>query len=125
MKQRFVRPGDELTDDTTVVVRGGELRRALLVEDASRAHAVYGVYAISVFAADGVTVDELVQTSPLVRFEQVTLMRVGAIRAAGLAIRPTGRNPLHHSIEFEELEAGVERLLRCESRTVLNPYHEE
>ena len=124
MKQRFVRPDDELSDDTTVVVRGGELRRDLLIEDAGRAHAVYGVDAISVFAADGVTVDELVQTSPLVRFGLLTLMRVGAIRAAGLVIRPTGRNRLHHGIDFEDLDDGVERLLRCESRTTINPYHE-
>jgi len=27
MKQRFIRVGDELTDDVTVVVRGGDLDR--------------------------------------------------------------------------------------------------
>ena len=106
MKQRYVRPGGELTDETVVVVRGGELRRELLDADARRAHAAYGTYAISVFAADGVTVDELAQAQPLIRFELLTLMTVGTIRAGGLLIRPTGRNRLHHSIEFEDLDEG-------------------
>lgn len=61
MKQRFIRPDGELADDTMLVVRGGVLDRALLEDDARRAHAVYGTYSVSVFAADGVTVDELVQ----------------------------------------------------------------
>jgi hypothetical protein len=125
MKQRYVRPGSELSDETVVVVRGGELRRDLLEVDARTAHAVYGTYAISVFAADGVTVDELAQAQPLVRFELLTLMTVGAIRAAGLVIRPTGRNPLHHSIDFDDLDDGLARLLNCECRTTINPYHEE
>jgi hypothetical protein len=125
VKQRYVRPGGELTDETTVVVRGGELRRELLQADARRAFTAYGTYAISVFAADGVTVDELAQEQPLVRFELLTLMTVGTIRAAGLLIRPTGRNRLHHSIEFGDLGDGIERLLHCEYRTTINPYHEE
>jgi hypothetical protein len=124
VKQRHIRPSGVLSDDTVVVVRGGELRRELLVEDARRAHAVYGVYAISVFAADGVTVDELVQTSPLVRFESLTLMSVGSIRAAGLVLVPSGRNPLHHSIDVDDLDEGLDRLVGCDHRTVVNPYHE-
>jgi hypothetical protein len=124
VKQRYVRAGDELTDDTVVVVRGGELDRDLLVRDAQRAHAVYGTYAISVFAAVGVTVDELAQEPPLVRFESLTLTTVGAIRAVGLVIRPTGRNRLHYSVDLHDLEDGIEHLLRCEHRTVVNPYHE-
>ncbi len=124
MKQRFVRADSELRDDTVVVVRGGALRAELISQDAQRTHVAYGVYAISVFAADGVTVDELAQEPPLVRFDAMTLMTVGAIRSAGLAIRPTGRNPLHHSIDFDDLDDGVARLLGCEHRTIVNPYHE-
>ena len=124
MKRRYIRPNEELTDDTVVVIRGGELDRDLLVRDAQRAHVVYGTYAISVFAAVGVTVDELAQQPPLVRFESLTLMAVGAIKAAGLVIRPTGRNRLHYSVEFHDLEDGVARLLRCEHRAIVNPYHE-
>ena len=106
MKQRYIRPDGELTDDTVLVVRGGVLDRALLEDDARRAHAVYATYSVSVFAADGVTVDELVQEPPLVRFESFTLISVGTIKAAGLTLRPTGRNRLHHSIEFADLAAG-------------------
>lgn len=125
MKQRYVRPDGDLTDETVVVVRGGVLDPALLAADARRAHAVYGVYAISVFAADGVSVDELAQEPPLVRFERLTWMTVGAIRRAGLALRPTGRNPRHHSIDFEDLDDGIGRLLGCEHRSTVNPYHQE
>ena len=124
MKRRYIRPNDELTDDTVVVIRGGQLDRDLLVRDAQRAHIVYGTYAISVFAAVDVTVDELAQEPPLVRFESLTLMAVGAIKAASLVIRPTGRNRLHYSVEFHDLEDGIARLLRCEHRTIVNPYHE-
>ncbi|MCB0980256.1 MAG: hypothetical protein KDB17_06340 [Ilumatobacter sp.] len=106
------------------MVRGGALDVTLLAEDARRAFAVYGVYAVSVFAADGVSIDELVQSTPLVRFGSLTLMTVGAIRAEGFELVPSGRNPLHHSVDLGDLEAGVDRLLRCEHRTIVNPYHE-
>ena len=43
MKQRFVRPDDELTDETVIVVRGGELLREALEVDASRTFKAYGV----------------------------------------------------------------------------------
>ncbi len=58
MKQRHTRPSDDLSDDTVIVVRGGPLLRERLDADAVRAFNTYGVYAISVFAADGVTVDD-------------------------------------------------------------------
>ena len=124
MKPRHVRPDGELSDETVVVVRGGELDPEILAQDAQRAHDVYGTYAISVFAADGVTVDELAQEPPLVRFASITLMTVGAIRAAGLVLRPSGRNRLHHSIDFDDLEAGLDTWLACEHGTIVNPYHE-
>ena len=108
MKQRFIRLGDELVDDITVVIRGGLLDALVLLEDATRNHAVHGVYGISVFAAKGLTVDELAQVSPLVRFELLTLMTVGAIRQAGLVIEPTGRNPLHYDVTFPDLTSGLE-----------------
>ncbi len=80
MKQRYVRPGGGLSDETIIVVRGGAHDATLLAEDARKAHAVHGVYAVSGFAADGVSVDELVQTTPLIRFGSLTLMTVGAMR---------------------------------------------
>jgi hypothetical protein len=59
MKQRFLRVGDELADEVTVVVRGGVLDANLLRQDALRNHAIYATYGISVFAARDLTVDEL------------------------------------------------------------------
>ena len=124
MKQRFIRAGDELTDDTTIVVRGGALDADLLRQDALRNYAIYATYGISVFAARDLTVDELAQQAPLIRFEQLTLMTAGEVHSAGLRLEPTGRNPRHFDISFTDLDDGIARLLGCEHRTILNPYHE-
>ncbi len=123
MKLRYIRPDGELADETIVVVRGGSLDRASLLEDAVASFEIYGVHAVSVFALDGVTLDELAQQSPLVRFEYLTLMTVGAVRTAGLRLVATGRRPLHYSIEFDRIEDGLDRLRSCEHRSVSNPYH--
>lgn len=96
----------------------------LLRRDALRNHAVYSTYGISVFAARGVSVEELAQQVPLIRFEQLTLMTVGALRVAGLRLNPTGHNPRHFDVAFDDLEVGVAGLLNCEHRTMLNPYYE-
>jgi hypothetical protein len=64
MKQRYLRVGDELADDESVVVRGGELDREILRTDALRNHAIYGSYGISVFAVRDLTLDELAQQPP-------------------------------------------------------------
>jgi hypothetical protein len=88
VKQRFIRVGDELADEITVVVRGGTLGAELLRQDALRNHAIYATYGISVFAARDASVDELAQQTPLVRFVQLTLITVGTLRAAGLRPQP-------------------------------------
>lgn len=124
MKQRYLRVGDELADNESVVVRGGELDREILRTDALRNHAIYGSYGISVFAVRGLTLDELAQRPPLVRFERLTIMTAGTLRAAGLRLDPTGRNPRHFDVSFDDLDDGVDRLCNCEHRVVVNPYHE-
>jgi hypothetical protein len=124
VKQRYIRVGDELGDEVTIVVRGGILDPDLLRADALRNHAIYGTLGISVFAVRDLTLDELAQQTPLVRFGQLTLIIVGALRSAGLRLDPTGRNPRHFDITFEVLDDGVARLLGCEHRTIVNPYHE-
>jgi hypothetical protein len=123
-KQRHLRPGDTLDDDDVVVVRGGELDADVLRADAERYFAVYGSYGISVFAARGVTVEELAQHPPLVRFAILTLVRVGVLRAAGFTLEATGRNPQHFTVAFDDLELGVELLHGCEHQRWNNPYHE-
>ncbi len=75
MKQRYLRQGDDLSDSSEVVVRGGDLDPELL-------------------------------------------------RAAGLRLEPTGRNPRHFDVTFEDLDRGVAGLAACEYRTVVNPYNE-
>ena len=124
MKQRYLRPGDELRDEDAVVVRGGELDREILRVDARRNHAIYGSYGISVFAVRDITLDELAQQRPLVRFERLAIVTVGVLRAAGLRLDPTGRNPRHFDVTFDDLDVGVESLCNCEYRVVVNPYYE-
>lgn len=123
-KQRHVREGDRLDDDATVVIRGGALDAAALRADAQRCYGIYGEYGISVFAARDATVDELAQQVPLVRFETLTLVRVGALRAAGFRLDPTGRNPRHFTVVFDELEPGVEAVVSCEHLSWINPYND-
>jgi hypothetical protein len=124
VKLRYVRGGDDLSDEEDVVVRGGELDFAVLQRDAKRNYEVYGVYGISVFAVRDVTLDEMAQQPPLLRFSRLTLMKAGVIRAAGLRLEPTGRNPRHFDITFDQLDEGVDRLCRCEHQVFDNPYHE-
>jgi hypothetical protein len=124
-KQRHIRRGDRLDDDDTIVIRGGRLDQDGLRVDAERYHAIYGDYGISVFAARDVTVDELAQLPPLIRFEVLTLVRAGALRFVGLRLEPTGRNPRHFTVVFDDLDAGIEALLACEHRSWANPYHED
>lgn len=123
-KRRFTREGDRLDDDDTIVIRGGRLDPTTLRADAERYHAIYGEYGISVFAVRDATVDELAQAVPLVRFETLTLLRVGALRGAGFRLEATGKNPRHFTVAFDELDRGVHALIACEHRNWSNPYHE-
>ena len=124
-KQRHLRLGDHLGDDDIVVVRGGTLDPEILRDDAARYFSIYGGYGISVFAPRAVAVDELAQQAPLVRFAVLTLVRVGALHAAGFRLEPTGRNPQHFTVAFDDLARGVDALAGCEHRSWINPYHED
>lgn len=76
-------------------------------------------------AARDVTVDELAQEPPLVRFAVLTLVTVRELRVAGFRLEPTGRNPRHFTVAFDDLVDGVERLRRCTHERWVNPYHED
>ncbi len=123
MKMRFVRSDQSLGGDD-MVVRGGQLDPEIVRADARRMFDVYGVFGVSVFAVRDVTLDELAQQPPLVRFAQLTLLRVGALRSSGLELEPTGRNLYHFTIVMDELERGVDALCACVRETWENPYHE-
>jgi hypothetical protein len=107
-----------------VLVRGGDLDPDVLRVDAARYYSIYGVYGISVFAVRGVTVDELAQQVPLVRFARLSLLNVRDVLAAGMRLEPTGRNLRHYTVSFDDLEDGVQRLVSCPHQVMLNAYHD-
>ena len=125
MKLRRLREGDVLEDGDVVLVRGGDLDPDILRADAMRYHSIYGTYGISVFALRDVTVDELAQQVPLVRFDRLTLLTVGDVLAAGMRLEPTGRNPCHYTVGFDDLDDGVRRLVGCPHQVVPNAYHDD
>jgi hypothetical protein len=124
VKLRRLREGDVLDDDEIVLVRGGELDPEVLREDALRYDAVYGKYGVSVFAVRSLTLEELAQQVPLVRFARLTLMKVGEVRKAGMRLEATGRNPSHYTLGFDDLGEGVRRLLKVKYQVVPNPYYD-
>jgi hypothetical protein len=125
MKLRRLREGGVLEDGDVVLVRGGNLDPDILRADAVRYHSIYGTYGISVFAVRGVTVDELAQQVPLVRFDRLTLLRVRDVLTAGMRLEPTGRDPCHYTIGFDDLDDGVRRLVGCPHQVVPNAYHDD
>ena len=124
MKQRHIRTDADLDDDQTIVLRGGSLDPELLRVDALRNYEIYSEYGISVFAVLDATVDELSQIPPLVRFSLLTVVRVGDLRERGLRLEPTGRNPRHYDIAFDDLDEGIGKLAACSHRTIDNAYFE-
>ncbi|MDP9074573.1 MAG: hypothetical protein M3N98_10450 [Actinomycetota bacterium] len=124
MKYRFLRVGDHIDDDASLVVRGGDLDPVALRSDALRNHQIYGTYGISVFAVRETTLDEMAQLPPLVPFERLILITAGVLRAADLRLEPTGRNRRHFDVAFDNLDAGIARLCACEHEIFVNPYHE-
>ena len=107
-----------------MLVRGGELDLDILWADAARYHSIYGVYGISVFAVRDATVDELAQQAPLVRFDRLSLLTVRDVLAAGMRLEPTGRNPRHYTVGFDDLEDGVRRLASCPHQVMPNVYYD-
>jgi hypothetical protein len=124
MKLRRLRDGDVLDSGDIALLRGGDLDADILRADAARYYGIYGVYGISVFSVRDVTVDELAQQVPLVRFARLSLLTVRDILAAGMRLEPTGRNPRHYTVSFGDLEEGVQRLVSCPHQVMPNAYHD-
>ncbi|MGH9021868.1 MAG: hypothetical protein ACRDV9_01990 [Acidimicrobiia bacterium] len=112
---------EKLADDALVVVRGGELDLALMRTDAVNAFRRFGEYGVSVFAAPDGTALEHLARERLVRFEVLTLMTAGAVRSAGLELRPTFRRP-HYTIVLPDLDQDLDRLSACENVRWVNPH---
>ncbi|MGH3370184.1 MAG: hypothetical protein ACRDPR_09285 [Nocardioidaceae bacterium] len=56
------------------------------------------------------------------RYEKLTVTTAGAIRRAGLELRPTFRRP-HYSVMLPDLDTDVDRLIRCENEERSNPHY--
>lgn len=113
---------EPLADGSLVVVRGGPLDPEELVADAERAFRRFGEHAVSVLAAStDEELDALARTT-LRRYERLTVTTAGAIRQAGLELRPTFRRP-HYSVMLPELDADVDRLMRCENEEWSNRHY--
>ncbi len=123
MKLRRLRDGDVLENGDIVLVRGGDLDPDILRADAARYYSIYGVYGISVFAVHDVTIDELAQQVPLVRFDRLSLLKVRDVLGGGMRLEPTSRNPRHYTVTFDDVEASVKRLASCPRQVMLNAYH--
>lgn len=123
MKLRLLRIGDHLDEDT-VLVRGGELDPGVLRADARRYHEVYGTYGISLSAVRGMALDEMAQQVPLIRFRGLTLITAGELVRSGLRLEPTGRNPRHYTVGFDDLGQGVKVLTDCRHQVMTNPYYD-
>jgi hypothetical protein len=96
----------------------------VLRADAERYFSVYGSYGISMFALRDGILEELAQQAPLVRFGRLTLVRVAELVRVGLRLEPTGRNPRHYTVAFDDLDQGVARLAGSAHQAVPNPYYE-
>ncbi len=110
-----------IADSALVVVRGGLLDLDTLRFDAIEAHRRFGEYGNSVFAAAGDDEVDALARDRLSRFEVLTVMTVGAIRIAGLDLRPTFRRP-HYTIMLPRLDQDLALLLGCENVVRPNPH---
>jgi hypothetical protein len=66
----------------------------------------------------------MAQQVPLVRFGRLTLIKVAAVRGAGLRLAPTGRNPRHYTVGIDDLDQGITALAGCQHVVVPNRYHD-
>lgn len=114
---------EEPPDDTLVVIRGGPLDEGAIRRDARIAFLRFGEYGVSVLAAPDEDGFREVASGPLRLYEQLTVTTAGAVRRAGLELRPTFRRP-HFTVIFPTLDDGVSRFLSCENELIENPHHD-
>lgn len=101
--------GEEPPADIVVVVRGGMngLDPATVTRTAARSLDAMGFLGVSVFLALDQTVEALCGSlDELVRYRQVRMSTVGAVRAAGFAFLATGDRP-HFDIVLPDLDAST------------------
>ncbi len=99
--------GEDPPADAVVVVRGGMngLDPATVTRTASRSLDAMGFLGVSVFLALDQSAGELCGSlDEIVRYRQVRMSTVGAVRAAGFALLATGDRP-HFDIVLPDLDA--------------------
>jgi len=52
------------------------------------------------------------------------MLKVRDLLAAGMRLEPTGRNPRHYTVSFDDLQDGVQRLVSCPYQIMPNAYHD-
>ena len=77
---------------------------------------------LSVLAARSEKELDALASTTLRGYELLTITTAGAIRRAGLELRPTFRRP-HYSVMLPEPNADVDRLVRCENEEWTNPHY--
>lgn len=87
-----------MADDSLVVIRGGMLNKSSLRPDAERTFRRFGERGVSVLAAPTDDDLDLLARTVLRRYEQLTVTSAGAIRRAGLELRPTFHPPPSRSV---------------------------
>lgn len=109
-----------------LVVRGDELDPAVIRADATRFRRrfpAWGRFGVSAFvAADEDEVDALCETK-LRAWSTVVVFTRSALEAAGIEVVPTFRVP-HVTLVDPSVDALTQKLLLCDHRVVVNPYHE-
>lgn len=122
MRQRM-RRGEPAPDDATVIVRADELNPETLADDAQDNHAVYGFFAVSVFA-DSVDLRWYERSARFTGAPWVVLFTAGDLYASGLELWDTGQAP-HYDIVHGVLDELVRRILATPHRVYPNPYYDE
>lgn len=117
---------DELPpDDTVVVVRGGAMNSEFVRRTATRSFEEFGIWAVSVFVAEGVAVVDVCRAVPdLERYGKIRLSTVGRLRVLGFALIPTLDHP-HFDVVLPDVEpTTLERLELGFDPPVPNPVRE-
>lgn len=114
---------EALPDDTLLVIRGGTLDAVSLRADAELTFRRFGEYGVSVLAAPSQGDLEELGSTVLRRHAQLTITTAGAIRRAGLELRPTFRRP-HYTVMLPNLATDIDRLVRCDNEVRRNPRFE-
>lgn len=114
---------EPLPDDTMIIVRGGVMLIEDLRHNARITQRRHGFYGISVFAAVGMAVDELLAGPVYIPHAQIRTTTSGRLRAAGFELRRTLSLPYHYDIVLDDAdEPTLARLLDCFEPPVTNPH---